>query len=82
MNEAERLAFRFQNQPWHVKLWRLRWYLTIPHRAIRCWVFQRRDESALSFRECWGLAAGLAQIPMEWWFTTEEIDERLGRDKA
>jgi len=74
--DKERLANRYQNQPWYIKLWRRRWYLPIPYRAVRIYLRTSRDD--MSWRNCWGLAKGLAQGPMEWWYTMDEVRDYLG----
>ncbi len=77
------LANRYQNQPWYVKLWRRRWYLTIPHTAVRLWRSERKRDLRddldwrMTFSQCWGLAKGLAQGPMLWWHTWDEVKERI-----
>lgn len=32
----------------------------------------------MSWSNCWSLATGLAQGPMEWWYTMDEVRDRLG----
>jgi hypothetical protein len=65
---------RFQFQPWYVKLWRLRYYLLIPYEALINYM-----RGSGSFRMAWSIAIGEAQIEMEWWWTSEEVMERLKR---
>ena len=83
--QETRMANRFQSQPWYIKLWRYRWYLTIPHVTIRCWWVEWRrplddeDDWKMTFAQSWGLAKGLAQIPMGWWFTMDEVAHKLDR---
>jgi len=63
---------RFQHAPWYIKAWRLRFYLTIPFRAVRMW-WNRAPDDDLPFSFWWGLATGIAQMEMRWWYTSEEV---------
>lgn len=67
---------RFQNQPWFVKLWRYRFYLLIPWNATLLWWWNRKDED-IDFSVAWGICIGGAQIKMKWYYTMEEMEERL-----
>jgi hypothetical protein len=76
----EELDDRFQNQPWFIKLWRYRYYLRIPFHAIESWIRYQLYETPedkkkypLSFRNIWSIQIGLAQGPMRWYYTWEEI---------
>lgn len=71
---------RFQNQNWLVRLWRFRHCLPIPFVASRIYYREQtremRDEDdwRMRFVDCWGLATGLAQGSMKWYYTMEEMD--------
>jgi len=69
------------------KLWRRRYYLGIPKDAFQMWVRSRvwaeKSSSDLhSFRNCWSIAIGSAQVPMEWYYTQEEVFSRIGKSRA
>ncbi len=63
---------RYQNQPWWVKLWRRRHYLMIPFIALRLRWFNELDGMD------WGVATGMQQIKMRWYYTSEEVWDDLG----
>lgn len=64
---------RYQECSWYEKLWRRRFYLTIPSKSIQIWWLNKNDpELPMSFVESWGLAIGLAQSQMNWYYTSEE----------
>jgi len=67
------LANRYQNQPWYIKLWRRRHYLSVPYDAYQSWRAWKGDET---FRTCWGVSIGMAQARMKWFFTIEEIMDK------
>lgn len=71
--------YRFQNQPWYIKLWRYRWYLTIPPTAVYLWWYNGAE---FTFKNCWRMAKGLAQGPMLWYYTLEEVKESLGKTQT
>ena len=81
MNRAERKADRYQYQPWYVKLWRRRHYISIPLSTWRMyWASQAESESRavrhtrqLSWRNAWSIAIGLAQVKMNWLHDWSEI---------
>ena len=54
---------RFQNQRWWVKVWRLRFYLFVPHNAC---MFHRVER--LRWTDAWDLAKGQAQCRMHWYY--------------
>ena len=63
---------RYQYQSWYIKLWRRRYYLTIPFTALSIWV--RVGER---FRFAWSISIGLAQSKMNWLYDWEEVRGRL-----
>jgi hypothetical protein len=68
---------RYQNQPWYIKLWRRRFYLLIPYRTATIYWYNRKEEDKISFKNCYSIAIGLAQVNMNWVYDWEEIkDER------
>jgi hypothetical protein len=79
---------RFQCQPWYIRLWRYRHYLPIPFKAVRWWISDhtRKDGRKEPFDLFWGLAIGLAQGPMKWYYTMFEtfarIQKRFGKEHA
>lgn len=68
---------RFQNQPWYIKLWRYRYFATIPFYAIHLWWWNSPE---FDFKCCWGIATGMAHGRMKWYYTWEEVKENLGWD--
>ena len=75
------LENRYQNQPWHIKLWRRRYYIMIPYLALSFWFKSKK----YYFKFCWSVSVGLVQSKMKWYYTTEEvfgrIKKRTGREK-
>jgi hypothetical protein len=63
---------RYQYQPWHIKIWRKRYYILIPFEAVRIYT-----RGKLCFRNAWKLAKGLAQSKMKWFWTMGEVNERF-----
>ena len=63
---------RYQDQPWYIRLWRRRYYIPIPWKAFKMWVGSKER-----FGLCWSLAVGMAQADMSWYYTWEEVKERL-----
>lgn len=74
-------ADRYQHQPWYVKLWRRRHYVPIPLAALRMWLSRPHceDGEVLSFKVCWSIAIGLAQVKMNWLHDWSEIRDRMRR---
>jgi hypothetical protein len=66
---------RYQNQPWYIKVWRCRYYIPIPFRAILFWLRCTDDEC--SFNLCWSIEVGMAQYHMKYYYTIEEVEDRL-----
>jgi hypothetical protein len=70
---------RYQHQSWLARAWRRRHYLPIPFVAFRIWRREQarelRDEHdwRMTLGQCWGLAIGLAQSKMKWYYTSAEI---------
>ncbi len=62
---------RYQFQPWYVKLWRRRHYISVPFMALGFW------DTEMSWRTSWSLAKGLAQGKMNWVYTMKEVMERI-----
>lgn len=67
---------RFQNCPWYIRLWRYRHYLTIPFWTIRTWL---GSGEPLSFDICWVISKGMAQHRMKWYYTMDEVRDRVDR---
>lgn len=81
------LNSRFQNQPWHIKLWRYRWYLLIPYDTMYSWLYynfrpqKRSHETKMDLRLFWDIAIGSAQIKMNWVYTLED-PSKINKDKG
>lgn len=79
---------RFQECSKLVKIWRYRWYLLIPFkwssmmikRYIRI-LKEGKDEDDLYFtgRVLWGIIVGEMQINMKWYYTSEEVFEKINK---
>ena len=73
---------RYQYQPWHIKLWRRRWYMKIPLDAIRIWIANRNKKDGLStFNFALALAIGEAQYKMNWLYDFNEAFPNYEREK-
>lgn len=72
-------ADRYQYQPWYIKLWRRRHYIPIPIVALLAYLGRPsfEDGDVPSFKVCWHLAIGLAQVKMNWLHDWEEVRARL-----
>lgn len=69
---------RYQECPWYVRVWRLRWYLYRPILALRLYYGTGADpDIKLKWDFCWSLSKGLVQEQMRWWYTSEEVFARL-----
>lgn len=70
---------RFQECNSIIKIWRYRWYLTIPLIYIHIKVFSIDDKECSM--NAWKISKGVAQMKMKWYHTTEEcnliIKERI-----
>ena len=66
---------RFQNQPWYIKLWRLRWYLKIPFHTIT-YRFKSKFTDG-EWKKAYSLAIGDAQYKMKWIYTLQEATKIL-----
>lgn len=76
--EEHRHLERFQCQPWYIRLWRYRWYFQIPFNATWWWfknLFNKQQRESFSFY--WSIAIGIAQSPMQWYYTMDEVFGRL-----
>jgi hypothetical protein len=65
---------RFQECNWLEKFWRYRWYLYIP---IEFLLTQFKRKSFTESNLVWSLMIGEAQYKMRWYYTSEEIKEKL-----
>lgn len=68
---------RYQFQPWYVKLWRRRHYLSVPFNTLRIYLKNINRDSDYSLSDIWGIEIGLADMRMEWWHTSEEVLDEL-----
>jgi hypothetical protein len=73
----EVLAHRYQNQPWHIKLWRNRWTLMVPVWFLRSIGKKYSDGSVLHPKFVWSICRGTAHHKMDWWYTMDEVEERI-----
>lgn len=83
MRTEEELKDRFQYQKWYIKLWRYRYYLLIPYRAIIFWWHKPWDHKRdwWGFKIAWKIEIGMAQGKMKWYWTLEEVKKRLDRQQ-
>ena len=70
---------RYQESNKITKLWRRRWYLLIPFKFIYSYVryFFAESEYKLSAKQKWSIFTGEAQYKMKWYYTTEEVFDRI-----
>ena len=65
----------FQDQPWYIKLWRYRHYLSIPYYTV---IYRYRSKIAeKNWKYAYSIAIGDAQIKMRWVYTLQEVKEYL-----
>lgn len=67
------LENRFQDQPWHIKIWRYRWYFRIPYDTLRYYFVNKDKYEDDSLFIAYKLAFGDAQLRMKWYYTLEEV---------
>lgn len=80
---SEALARRFQAQPWYIRLWRCRHLLPVPALAAYDYVRYKLRETELGERPwglVWDVRVGMAHVAMRWWYTGEEIEEKMKGD--
>jgi hypothetical protein len=74
---------RFQECSKLEQAWRYRWYLSIPFVAFYSWFrcqfedFNDEDVDWMEWDLHWGLAIGMAQMRMNWWFSEQEVREHM-----
>jgi hypothetical protein len=72
---------RFQECSWYVKLWRYRFYLTIPFEwswvTILTTLGIRNYDPMFKGKFLWRLLKSIAQCHMNWTYTTEEVFGKL-----
>lgn len=77
--ELEKKEVRFQECNWLVKLWRYRWYVPIPFKWT--WLIVRGFISPIKNnmtpKELYGIMIGEAQCSMKWYYTQEEVQEKI-----
>jgi len=71
---------RFQECNWLVRLYRYRWYLTIPFK----WVFyylkcRISGNKELTGNDLFKILVGDSQIKMGWYYTEEEIKKEIDK---
>ena len=64
---------RFQNQPWYIKLWRTRHYIIVPFETLVNKIRSPKEPWGL----LWSIVIGFAQSRMEYYYTWEEVKDRL-----
>jgi len=70
------MSNRFQDQPWYIKLWRLRWYIPVPYQTVRIYLANRKKiDKDLYF--AYSLAMGEAHYKMKWLYSLEEAKKLL-----
>ena len=74
----EVLAHRYQHQPWYIKLWRNRWTLMVPVWFLRNLGKKCSDGSVMDPEFMWSIYRGTAHHKMDWWYTMEEVEQRIG----
>jgi hypothetical protein len=83
MQKTKEATKRFQECNKIEKLWRYRWYLTIPFVAFYSWFrcqFEDFEDENLDWTEWnlhWSLAISFAQMKMEWYHTHTEVETRF-----
>lgn len=60
---------RYQYQSWYVKLWRRRYYLTIPYYVLRGKFYHPEESWGL----LWSLNIDMAQCKMNWVYNSKEL---------
>lgn len=70
---------RYQNQPWHIRLWRRRHQLTVPYVALRLYLRGSTSDSTRPWSSAWHWALGEADLAMKWYYTGDEIEEMLDK---
>lgn len=83
---------RYQECSWFVKQVRKLWYIVVPFISIAYYIGRKRvykDEivddklvhtneySIMSWELCWSCAVGIAQGKMKYYYTHEEVKERM-----
>ena len=71
----EQISDLFQDQPWYIKLWRYRHYLSIPYSTI---IYRYRSKIAeKNWKYAYSIAIGDAQLKMRWVYSLQEVKETL-----
>jgi hypothetical protein len=76
MIESRHNIVRFQDSPWYVKLWRYRYYIPIPYSAVRTYILDGKALD-LSFANAWGIAVGMAQVKMHWYYDWNDFRDEF-----
>lgn len=72
---------RFQDCPWHVRLWRRRHQITVPVDGLRFWLAERNGTGTglgMGLCRCLSVANGFAQARMNWVYDLDEVLEMVG----
>lgn len=76
---------RFQECNWIVKCFRYRWYLLIPFQWLNTrirYYFSKdknnEDDNIYTGVNLFRILIGMAQMKMKWYYTSEEVFEKLG----
>lgn len=78
---------RFQEANFLVKLWRCRWYITIPFRVfwyvlVGMKIYDCSTNSVYkerNIKKIFDISIGLIQTEMNWVYSSEEVIERISR---
>lgn len=76
---------RFQESSKLVKIWRYRWYIPIPFQwswmMLKFYLRRGKTEDDYYFtgRNLWGILTGSAQVRMKWYYTSEEVFEKINK---
>lgn len=68
---------RFQECNKLEQAYRLRHYILVPSVAFRFWTNSIIYKQPEYFENCWSLATGIAESDMKWYYTQEEVKQRL-----
>lgn len=69
---------RYQFCYWYQKLWRYRWMLMVPVWFLRRVGHAQSGGYPLRPKFIWSLARGTAHYKMEYWYTMDEVEQRIG----
>ena len=59
------------------KLWRMRHYLKVPFRFVKCKMKMHEDSVVGGNKNLWNILIGTAQCDMKYYWTQEEVMDKL-----